>query len=322
MFECIICGNRNNGRIYNIKEMMFGFRDEFKYFECEKCGTIQLLNKPDDMKKYYPKNYYSFEFKIRRKSLKRKLLENYFVNSEIFKDSKKIKFIDQYFQKYKVRDMSISFLSGLIDKNDKILDFGCGIGGGAYSLKNAGFDISGYDPYVKNIRYDNGTIIYNELSQLRNKKFSKILFSHSLEHTVNPVEILNFVCENLLENNGLIIIGIPVCSWAWKHYRTNWVQIDAPRHIFIPSENAMELLAERTGLKIISKIYNSNEFQFWGSEQYLRDIPLDCGISYKNSSKQSIFSTPLINEYKEKAENLNSLGLGDQALFVMQLKNF
>ena len=32
MFKCFICDNINNDKIYNAKEMMFGFRDEFKYF--------------------------------------------------------------------------------------------------------------------------------------------------------------------------------------------------------------------------------------------------------------------------------------------------
>ena len=320
MFKCFICDNINNDKIYNAKEMMFGFRDEFKYFECAKCGTLQLCSKPDNMAKYYPENYYSFQFKRRKSSLKRKLLENYFVNREIFTDLPKISFIEKYLKKYQVNDMSISFLSGLINKQDTILDFGCGIGGGAYFLKNVGFDIYGYDPYVKNIKYDNGTVIYNDLSQLKNKKFSKILFSHSLEHISNPVEILNYVHENLITNDGILIVALPIVSWAWKHYNTNWVQLDAPRHIFLPTEHAMELLVERTGFTIISKMYNSNEFQFWGSEQYAHDIPLDCGISYKNSPCKSMFTIQLINEYKEKAKYLNSINQGDQALFVMKLK--
>ena len=117
-----------------------------------------------------------------------------------------------------------------------------------------------------------------------------------------------------------MIVALPIVSWAWKHYNTNWVQLDAPRHIFLPTEHAMELLVERTGFTIISKMYNSNEFQFWGSEQYAHDIPLDCGISYKNSPCKSMFTIQLINEYKEKAKYLNSINQGDQALFVMKLK--
>lgn len=41
--------------------MMFGFRDEFTYFECSKCGCIQIIEIPRNMGKYYTPNYYSFK---------------------------------------------------------------------------------------------------------------------------------------------------------------------------------------------------------------------------------------------------------------------
>ena len=44
-----------------IKEMIFGFRDEFTYFECSKCGCLQIMQIPRNMGKYYPSNYYSFK---------------------------------------------------------------------------------------------------------------------------------------------------------------------------------------------------------------------------------------------------------------------
>lgn len=31
---CEICGNSENNKAFQIREMMFDFRDEFTYFEC------------------------------------------------------------------------------------------------------------------------------------------------------------------------------------------------------------------------------------------------------------------------------------------------
>ena len=40
--------------------MMFGLRDQFLYGECESCHSLQLLDLPTDMSRYYPPGYYSF----------------------------------------------------------------------------------------------------------------------------------------------------------------------------------------------------------------------------------------------------------------------
>jgi hypothetical protein len=58
---CRICGQSSKSNTeYSVKEMMFGFRDEFTYFECANCGCLQILKIPTDISKYYPSKYYSF----------------------------------------------------------------------------------------------------------------------------------------------------------------------------------------------------------------------------------------------------------------------
>ena len=44
---CKICGNERSNREYKIKEMMFGFRDEFSYMLCANCGCLQIKDKGD-----------------------------------------------------------------------------------------------------------------------------------------------------------------------------------------------------------------------------------------------------------------------------------
>ena len=40
--------------------MMFGFADEFEYFECSNCGCLQIMEFPENIGKYYPSKYYSY----------------------------------------------------------------------------------------------------------------------------------------------------------------------------------------------------------------------------------------------------------------------
>jgi len=144
------------------------------------------------------------------------------------------------------------------------------------------------------------------------------MFHHSFEHVADPLETLYFV-KKLLSPNGTRLIRIPVVdSWAWENYGVNWVQIDAPRHFFLHSQKSMKILAKSAGFKIKEIICDSTEFQFWGSEQYKRDIPLNSENSYSVNPSKSIFSKREIRIFKEKAKKLNSESRGDQVAFYLK----
>src|SRR5436190_21957778 len=69
MNQCRICQNEAAHPVFNAREMMFGFRDEFTYFECARCGCVQIQEVPANLAKYYPDNYYSFQKQGRIKRL-------------------------------------------------------------------------------------------------------------------------------------------------------------------------------------------------------------------------------------------------------------
>jgi hypothetical protein len=115
------------------------------------------------------------------------------------------------------------------------------------------------------------------------------------------------------------LIRIPtVSSYAWKYYKSNWVQIDAPRHFFLHSIKSIELLASEIDLRPVDIIYDSDAFQFWGSEQYLRGIHLYSERSLLKGQSKSIFSASEIDTFTKKAEDLNKHKQGDQAAFYLR----
>ena len=65
---CQICGNNVNNTLYIVREMMIGFRSEFKYFQCASCNCLQIEEVPHDMDKFYPFNYYSFSQNLLKKN--------------------------------------------------------------------------------------------------------------------------------------------------------------------------------------------------------------------------------------------------------------
>jgi len=151
-----------------------------------------------------------------------------------------------------------------------------------------------------------------------NQKFDLIMFNHSFEHIYDQLQTIIKV-YNLLSEDGACLIRMPIkTDYIWNRYGINWVQIDAPRHFFIHTPKSFELLVEQSELTIKERVYDSTEFQFWGSEQYKKGIPLNVENSYSVNPEKNIFTIEQIMEYKKLAKKLNESGQGDQAAFILK----
>jgi 2-polyprenyl-3-methyl-5-hydroxy-6-metoxy-1,4-benzoquinol methylase len=112
----------------------------------------------------------------------------------------------------------------------KILDVGCGFGDLLLILKQIGFkNLLGVDEFIeRDILYANGLRIQKGSLESINGRWDLVMFNRSLEHMPNQLETLQ-ATSKLLTQVGLCLVNIPtVSSYAWKTYRTHWVQLDAP----------------------------------------------------------------------------------------------
>ena len=57
---CAICGQAARDEPFTAREMTFGRRDPFEYFECSGCGCVQIARVPDNLSDYYPPEYFAF----------------------------------------------------------------------------------------------------------------------------------------------------------------------------------------------------------------------------------------------------------------------
>lgn len=271
---CRICKNSEGNTVYVAREMMFGLKDEFKYFECKQCGCLQIEEFPAHMARYYPDHYYSFNDYDGKKFKGIPGLFNRMRYSSLIFGGNAVQKIAGTFSG--INDFYIFRGLGLT-KNTRILDVGCGNGRSfLYPLAEIGFkQIMGCDPHLKSpITYPNGLQIKNSKIDELTGTWDIITYHHSFEHIDNPLENLQKVFQ-LLAPGGVCIIRIPTASsFAWQHYRTNWVQLDAPRHFFLHSVKSMQMLAATAGLELYQTVYDSHHFQFSGSENYVNNIPL------------------------------------------------
>jgi SAM-dependent methyltransferase len=320
-YICKICNNSDGNVPFIAYEMMYGMKDEFKYFECRFCGCLQILEIPNDLTKYYPTDYYSFEdqpdvqyklidwvkFYLRRTRTNYILTGKGIVGKAI-----------SYLRDDNTFDWDWFRKSG-IGLNAAILDVGCGAGKLLKTMCNHGFsNLSGIDPYnTHDITFKSIKIFKKELAELEGS-FDLIMLHHSFEHMSKPLFALQQI-NRLLKPMRYAIIRVPLSgSYAWRKYGSNWVQLDAPRHLFLHTPKSMNILAKQSGFEIADVVFDSTSFQFTGSEKYMIDIPMKNLKSNMNSLGNSIFDKTIIDEYKIKAAELNRAKEGDQACFYFR----
>lgn len=325
---CEICGSPNV-TFFNATERMYGLGGNFTYINCQDCRTIYQKEKLDDYSKYYPQNYYSFDLKKLDIHSLKQTIRNFKKRSRDSYYFFKAGIIGKLLTSF--REESATHVSNHIDfhRNMYILDVGCGAGEYIYDMAEVGFNhVYGLDPFVGQSKtFANGATIYRgdiEKFFYENPyqvlNFDLIMFNHSFEHLTQPLKDLE-IAKKLLKPDGKILIRIPIsASYAADTYAEYWVNLDAPRHIYLFNEKSIAILADKVGLKIERVYYDSSSDQFLGSEQYKLDIPLLADNSYVKSRKKSIFSRAQIRHYKRKAKQLNKLGLGDQAGFILSTK--
>jgi SAM-dependent methyltransferase len=203
--------------------------------------------------------------------------------------------------------------------NHRILDVGCGSGMLLDQLAYLGFPhLLGADPYITaDLITPHGAKVRKQHVSDLTGMFDVVMFHHSLEHVPDPLDTLRSA-HSLLAPGGLCLVRIPTCSSeAFDLYGPDWVQLDAPRHIVVPSREGMLIAAERTGFVIECVIDDSFAFQFWGSEQYQKGISLVRDPRSYVVNENSIAPDEM-SALDRKAEELNVRHRGDQAAFILR----
>jgi len=315
--SCRICGNKSNNTKYRVPEMMFGMGEHFDYLECGNCGCLQIAQIPNDLSRYYPSNYYSFAGSISRGSSLATFAKRHRFSYCMDGCSLIGKILTARFGK---PEFASWFTNTQTRFTDRILDVGCGSGRLLLTLQTMGFThLDGIDPYVPaDINHQN--VVKIRKTQLQNveNQYDLVMLHHSFEHMEDPKEVMKQLYR-VTSPGRYVLIRVPVAdSYAWRTYRENWVQLDAPRHLYLHTEKSIKLLAKDVGFHVDQVVYDSSSMQFWGSEQYKMNITLRDPRSYMQNPKASPFTQQQIAKFQQQSKELNRRAEGDQACFFLK----
>jgi SAM-dependent methyltransferase len=294
---------------------MFCSGDTFIYRLCSACGCLQIQDVPADLSRHYPSNYYSFQLKPVPQAGIRAWIAGRRDRLALTGRTRKLAGVIPWF----ARRPDVASLGRLpLRLGGRVLDIGCGQGELLSILWRAGFyNVCGVDPYLPaEIEVVPGVKVCNVPVERVGGSYDLIMMHHVLEHMEHGMETL-LACAARLVPGGHVLVRMPtVDSEAWETYREAWVQLDAPRHLFLHSRRSLELLAAQAGLRVVDWWCDSDGFQFWGSELCGMGIPL-VKADGTATLAQEHFTEQQLREFKRRSRHLNAAGRGDQIVAVL-----
>lgn len=302
--SCAVCGNNQMNRSLTAREMMYGTGESFIYLYCASCGVLHLMDIPDDMGRFYPgKSYYSVHS---ASNSPRQVLKTW--RDRIQESGTPL---GDWVLRHLPNVALAAMTSAAPDRRTHVLDVGCGDGSLLRSMARLGYrHLTGVDPLLDEASATAGMQLIRGGINTVEGRFDLISFHHSLEHIPDQVGVLRLAAERLTAG-GKIVVRIPTSqSLAFAAYGPRWVQLDAPRHLFLHSHRSIALVAQQAGLSVVDLRCDSQPMQFWASDMYCSDVPLVSPVA-------RVFKRRHRRTYKALARWANEHRCGDQIIVTL-----
>lgn len=312
--SCPACDSRLSPRSFVVTEHMYGTGGAFRYGECPACNSVYLIEPPDDLSAHYPGDYYSFHRPQSQARDMRSLIR------PLLSLRTRLLLVAPPSMQHTLIRMRLApgwhaYLGGRgLTVHSAICDVGCGSGDLLFAMAKHGFEqLTGIDPYLPELPRSSSVVNLSRrtVTELVGA-FDAIMMHHSLEHMSHPAEVLVHLRRQLAPG-GLVVLRVPIADCeAYASYGPDWVQLDAPRHLFVPSQRGVVALAGRAGYTVEDVVFDSSSFQFWGSELCRRGKPI------AHTDPRAVFGRRQLLAYSALARRLNRTGRGDQASFLLR----
>lgn len=188
-----------------------------------------------------------------------------------------------------------------------LLDYGSGAGHFGKTMSSYGWHVINIDPYSENQSYKTACELVDDTVKLKypDNHFDVVSLWYVIEHLRNPREVIREIYRVLKPGGILLLAQQDFSSMQARIFRSNWLILDPPRHIFQFNPDNLGELARQESFVIHSVTHSSIEM---GPYTIL----------------QSILNTLLFNNnalfrfLKHKKLNIKEQGIG-QAEYLVTL---
>lgn len=235
--RCFICGSDESIPVGTGKDFEYASSsDIFKAHKCLSCGLVYLNPRPDisEFEKIYPKNYHAFNFSQ--------------------KEYGNIHKIRSWLEKRRL----LNSCKGL-PANARILDVGCGDGFHLKLLRSYGkktWECEGVDIDKRAVEMARNAGLNVHLGTLETlelpaNSYDLVFMIQTIEHLINPGEILTSIHRLLKPGGKLLIVTDNTDSIDFNFFkRRYWGGYHFPRHLNLFNRTSVEKLAEKTGYEV------------------------------------------------------------------------
>ncbi len=321
MQPCRVCEGAGPHAVHIVREMMFGTRRPYRYFQCRACGCLQIEAVPPDLASAYPASYYSLA-RDPADDYQRPLRNAWWRwcdRALLFAPA--AAWLPWPGPPSHVRD-GLAFLRRVpgLRFGSRIADVGCGTAELLHRLQHIGFTrLTGADPFLPADRQVSPRLrlLARGIEEL-DGEFDIVVLNHAFEHIPGQLSAMQAL-RRLLAPRGMAVIRVPlVDSQAWQDYGVNWFQLDAPRHLYLHTQRSLKQLAARAGLALQRVVHDSDHHQFYVSERYQHDVPLVADPLRPDGLPAPFrLGSRRRRAWARRARELNRLGRGDQASFYL-----
>lgn len=219
------------------------------------------------------------------------------------------------------------------EKNISLFDIGCGFAQALLFFKNKGFNVSGLEPCIEGVEYaasQNLKVFHGGIEDIENtveEKYDVVTMFNVLEHLREPERVIEFIRENMLNENGLIIIEVPnefndFQTIANEEYKLNEWWVVPPNHINYFTASSLEAMVKDKSFEIVNKqaSFPLEIFMLFG-DVYVGNQDLGREIHLKRVQFEKLMNkynkTEKMNSFYEK---LADMDLGRQITLIAKVK--
>jgi len=314
-FPCRACGEPVDAVPFTAVEMLLETREAFQYVECSACGTLQIVEIPADLGRFYPDEYRlpkTAGAGLAGRTLRR--IRGSYVRGAHWN-------VPGWLLMKMKRPPWIDWMLGTHARTDsRILDVGTARGELLLALSAAGYrDLTGIDPFIEPAtNLPEGVRIYQHTIEDEQGPYDVIMLHHSLEHVPDPAAVMRHV-RRLLAPGGWALVRMPLAgSYGWRTYREHWLGLDPPRHICVPTREGMARLADQAGMQVKSTAYDSSGCCYAESEIWASGRVFPYPRHPWEQFTTEMLGAERVAEFQRISRERNAAGDGDHAAYYLQ----
>ncbi len=253
--HCLCCGSAAINKVLECKDYTVS-NENFEIWQCNTCTFRFTQNVPDAsaIGVYYQSTDY-----VSHSDTKKGIVNRLYHYVRSFTLTTKLNLIKE--------------VTGL--KQGVLLDVGAGTGAFAFTMQQAGWNVTGLEPdeTARANARKNYKLPLEELSDLENfheGTFDAITLWHVLEHVHDLHGYLEKFFK-ILKPAGRLVIAVPnYTSYDAQFYKPYWAAYDVPRHLYHFSPKSMQILLKKKGfvLESVKQMWFDSFYVSMLSEKY------------------------------------------------------